>query len=222
MAGHKASRKPDKCSGKRKDGSPCNTHAFKDGLCAWHLGLRDAGDATPTKAAHRGLVELLPMEAEPDDVEVRGDEAAGGIRQHFQDAATKNRQKIVVSLLECLDAYSAGRKVRCPNEKCGLEFSVQVPDGGARVKASEALVSLGYGTPPKDDSAKTETVDLGVDVYSLDSEELRAHIEGIYRGYPQDVARFTAKTAAAKAAASKTTKPRTGAAVVPPKQRPRP
>lgn len=215
MSGHKASVKPAKCSGHRKDGSACNSFSVEAGLCAWHLRLRDAGD-TNEPVLHRGPVELLPLEAEPDVV--RGDEATGGgIRQHFQAAATTNQQKIVDSLVETLDAFSANRKVRCPNPRCNLEFPVQVPDAGARVKASEALVSLGYGTPPKDDS-KAASVDLGVDPFSLDADELRAYREALTRAYPEEAARFTARVAEERE--RERTPPRKVSAVVPRKRQP--
>ena len=56
-------------------------------------------------------------------------------------------------------------------------------------------MDLGYG-PPKDESAKTETVDLGIDPFTLDADELRAHREAISRAYPEAAAHFEARSSA--------------------------
>jgi hypothetical protein len=198
MAGHKNTVKPSKCAGVRKDGSPCNSFAAEDGLCSWHLRLRDEG-ATTSEADLRKPVELLPLDKEHGNSWTG---SLGGIRGVLRAGADANSDKIVASLVEVLDAFTT-RKVRCPKAGCGYEFAVTVPDGNARANAAKQLVELGYGAPPKDEPANTATVELGDDPYTLGADELRARRDALARAYPEAARELDRKARAGTVSASK-------------------
>jgi hypothetical protein len=52
------------CTDTRKDGSPCNSYAREDGLCAWHSRQRDEQETLRELATSPAIVETEQVEEE--------------------------------------------------------------------------------------------------------------------------------------------------------------